>query len=332
MSSMIDDLLRPEALPDPTKTVSLVQTHISMVFIADGYVYKIKKGVDFGFLDFSSLEKREFYCHQEIKLNKRLSDGIYLGVLPVTHDGSHYKIGEGAGEIVDYAVKMKKIPQNTLMRALFEKGELKLEHLKDIAEVIGRFHLRADRSPEIDVFGRPEKVKINTDENFEQTEKYIDLTIDGQDYETLQKWTDRFFRENGSLFIKRVEDGKIRDIHGDLHMEHVVLSRPISIIDCIEFNDRFRYMDTLVDIGFLLMDLDYREGWELARELWESYYEVTGESGVDDLLIFYKVYRAYIRGKVNSFQLDDPNIADEDKRVISETASKYFKLARSYIR
>ncbi len=327
---MIDDLLQPASLPDKTENISLVQTHISLVFVADNFVYKIKKAVNFGFLDFSTLEKREHYCHQEIKLNRRLSPDLYVGVLPIHFDGKRYTVGKGRGDIVEYAVKMKRIPDEMLMRSLFSRGELRVKHLKEIAQVLARFHQNAQGSPGIDKFGRPEAFKINTDENFEQTEKYVGLTIKKKDFNAIHEWTNIFYKENRGLFQDRIDEGKIRDCHGDLHMEHICLEEPISVFDCIEFNDRFRYTDTVADIAFLLMDLEYRGGEDFSDRLWDLYAELTGDKGMDFLLTFYKVYRAYVRGKVNSFQLDDEHIGAREKEEAAQTAKKYFQLARSY--
>ena len=330
--SMIDDLLDPASLPDVTERVSLVQTHISLVFVADDFVYKVKKPVDFGFLDFTTLEKRRYYCFQEVRLNQRLAEDVYVGVLPIIHDGRQYRVGEGeGGKVVDYAVKMKKIPQDTLMKSLFSRGELCEEHLKKIAHVLAGFHLSAERSPEIDEFGKPEAFRVNTDENFEQTEKYKGITIEEMDFQALREWTNTFYEKNSELFRKRIRGGKIRDCHGDLHMEHICLTARLSIIDCIEFNDRFRYSDILADIAFLLMDLEYQGGKGFADQLWKFYGGETGEAGMEALLDFYKVYRAYVRGKVTSFQLDDDQISPREKEAAAQTAARYFQLARSYI-
>lgn len=331
MPSLIQDLLNPAALPDRTKSVSLVQTHISLVFIADEYVYKIKKPVDFGFLDFTSLKKREHYCHQEISLNQRLAEDVYIEVLPVTFDGMMHKIGIYDGETVEYAVKMKRIPDDRLMRALFHRGELREGHLKEIARVLARFHQNAEHTSEIEHFGRPEVFKVNTDENFEQTRKYTGKTITKEVFDDLFSWTDKFYKDKTSLFLDRISGKKIRNCHGDLHMEHVCLTDKLAIIDCIEFNDRFRYSDTIADIAFLIMDLEYQGGAGYADRLWSYYVEETGDIGMDELLTFYKVYRAYVRGKVISFQLDDKNIGPKEKEKAIEAASKYFMLARSYI-
>ena len=331
MSSMIDDLLNPSSLPDKTVGVSLVQTHISSVIIADAFVYKIKKNVNFGFLDFSSLEKRHYYCQQEVKLNQRLSEDLYIGVLPVFFDGEQYTLGKGSGDIVDYAVKMRKIPENRIMKSVFERGGLREEHLQRIAQVLARFHQNARRSSEIDGYGMPEIFRVNTDENFKQTKEYIDQTIEKDDFNDLRQWTDHFYIQKGDIFQERIDKGKIRDCHGDLHMEHICLMEPLAVFDCIEFNERFRYSDTLADIAFLLMDLEFRGGKGFSEVLWDYYKALTGDEDAYELLRFYKVYRAYVRGKVNGFQLDDPHINHQEKQRAVEVARRYFKLARSYI-
>jgi aminoglycoside phosphotransferase family enzyme len=326
---MIEDLLNPAYLPDQTKNVTLVQTHISMVFIADDFVYKVKKPANFGFLDFSTLEKRHHFCRQEVILNKRLSEGIYLGVEPIYFDGQHYSVGQGGGDIVEYAVKMKRIPDEKLMISIYDRGELTTDHLKKLSQVLAGFHLNAEQSAEIDHFG--ELIQFNTDENFEQTRKYIGTSIEKEDFDALSTWTDDFYRNNSDIFRQRLADRKIRDCHGDLHMEHVCLDDPIAIIDCVEFIDRLRYTDTFADIGFLLMDLEYRGGKDYSDQLWQFYAEQTGDLGMESLLTFYKIYRAYVRGKVISFQLDDEGISSDEKTKAAQTAKEYFKLARSYI-
>ena len=331
MSSIIDDLQNPAAFPDKTEGVSVVQTHISIVFVADEFVYKVKKPVNFGFLDFSSLEKRKYYCHQEIELNRRLSKDIYIEVLPILFDGAKHILGGASGDIAEYAVKMKRIPEDRLMKSVFERGELAGDHLKRIGKVLADFHSTTLRTPEIDQFGKSEAFKINTDENFEQVERYIGTTIQQNQFKAIKKWTNDFYRSNSGLFFERIKAGRIRDCHGDLHMEHICLTEDLPIIDCIEFNDRFRYSDTVADIAFLLMDLEYHGGEKYSKRLWNEYMNLAGEINVDSLLTFYKVYRAFVRGKVNSFQVDDDNIGSEEKEQAIQRARKYFRLAHSYI-
>jgi aminoglycoside phosphotransferase family enzyme len=330
MSNIIDDLQNPAAFPDKTKSIRVVQTHISAVFVGDEFVYKIKKPVDFGFLDFSTLEKRHYYCNQEVALNRRLSQDVYLGVLPVMFDGKTHTLKQRSGEAVEYAVKMRRIPDEKLMKSVFSKGELTDSHLEKIAKVLAGFHQRAAKSVEIDEFGKPESFKVNTDENFEQVEKYIGTTISKSEFDAIKQWTENFFETNHGLFLKRVEEGRIRDCHGDLHMEHICFEENLSIIDCIEFNERFRYSDAIADIAFLLMDLEFHGDKSSSKILWDYYKEFAGEEKVDSLLTFYKIYRAFVRGKVNSFQLDDMSISLEKKEEAVQTANNYFKLAYSY--
>ncbi len=331
MSSIIEDLKNPGSLPDKTDSVSVVQTHISIVFVADEFVYKVKKPVNFGFLDFTTLEKRKYYCNQEVRLNRRLSEGIYLDVLPVRYDGEKHILGGGSGEVVEYAVKMKRIPDEKLMKSVFDSGDLTEDRLKMIAQALSNFHMDALRTPEIDQYGKPDAFRVNTDENFEQVKKYIGVSIQENEFSALKRWTDGFYRPNRDIFLKRIEEGRIRDCHGDLHMEHICFTEPLSIIDCIEFNDRFRYSDTVADIAFLLMDLEYHGGKDGAAILWNFYKEFAGETDVNSLLTFYKVYRAFVRGKVDSFQVNDDNISEEKKNEAVKRARKYFQLAYSYI-
>lgn len=332
MSFNINDLINPESLPDPTEKASLVQTHISFVIIGDEFVYKIKKPVNFGFLDFSTLEKRKYYCQREIELNRRLSEGLYIDVLPVCYDGARYRIGEGRGDAIEYAVKMKRLPDDMLMKSLFERGLLTDEHILRISGKLADFHMNAGHSGDIEKFGDLEMFRINTDENFQQTEKYKDITISKEDFERIRKWTDDFYGTSKNIFYDRMKSHCIRDCHGDLHMEHICLTESTPIFDCIEFNERFRYTDTLADIAFLLMDLEYRGGNSFAELLWKDYSGLTESADMEGLLNFYKVYRAYVRGKVISFQLDDENIDPQKKEEAMLSAKRYFQLAGEYIK
>jgi aminoglycoside phosphotransferase family enzyme len=331
MKQIIEDLKNPAALPEKTSKVDVVQTHISVVFVADSFVYKVKKPVNFGFLDFSTLEKRKYYCHREVALNRRLARDLYVDVLPITRINGKYTLkGEGQ-EPVEYAVKMKRIPDDRLMKSLFVAGKITPEHLNDIAKVLSEFHATAMTGPEISKYAEPEKFKINTDENFQQVQNHCGLTISKQKFQDIQAYTDGFYKSHGDLFFKRIAKDRIRDCHGDLHMEHVCLMPGLPIIDCIEFNERFRYGDAIADIAFLLMDLEYHGGVNEAQILWNHYKDLSKEDDVDHLLTFYKVYRAFVRGKVNGFQIDDAAIGDAEKAAAVKRAKSYFDLAHAYI-
>jgi len=322
-------LLRPEIYPDLPREVKLIETHISLLFLTGNYVYKVKKPVDFGFLDFTSLEKRRYFCEQEVKLNRRLSPAIYLGVAEITRDRERISL-DGEGVVEEYAVRMRQIPEKLLMDKLLERGRVTPKMMEAVSEKLVRFYSEAETNELIRSFGRPERVKQDTDENFEQTEKYLGVTISKDVYEEIKRRTNEFFRVKERIFHQRIGSDRIRDCHGDLRLEHIFWGDEIAIFDCIEFNQRFRYTDVAADIAFLVMDLDYHGRKDLSEHLVRAYVEKSDDREVMNVLDFYKCYRAYVRGKVESFRLDDPNIPKEEKEKALQRARKYFELAWQY--
>jgi aminoglycoside phosphotransferase family enzyme len=322
-------LLNPAVYPDKPKEVKLIETHISLLFLTGNDVYKVKKPVDFGFLDFTSLEKRRHFCEREVTLNRRLSAGIYLGVVKITRDQDQISI-DGKGEIVEYAVRMKQIPDELLMDKLLEKGQVSLKMIEAISEKLVKFYFNAETNDLIRSFAKPERFKQDTDENFEQTEKYIGVTISKGAYEEIMKRTNNFFRNKREILLERIASNWIRDCHGDLRLEHIFWGEEISIFDCIEFSERLRYTDVAADIGFLAMDLDYHDREDLSKHLIHTFIEKSGDQDLLKVLDFYQCYRAYVRGKVESFRLDDPNIPGEAKKEALQRAQKYFDLAQRY--
>jgi len=329
ISSLQRALLNPTIYPDHPKEVQFIETHISLLFLTGNYVYKVKKPVDFGFLDFTSLEKRKHFCEKEVNLNRRLSTEIYLGVVKITLDHNQILL-EGRGEVVEYAVKMKQIPEELLMDHLLVKDQVTPQMMQAVAEKLVHFYSTAETSDFIKSFAKPERVKQDTDENFEQTGKYIDVTIAKDIYEEVRKKTNDFFRSKEKIFYQRIASDRIRDCHGDLRLEHIFWGDNISIFDCIEFNERFRYTDVAADIGFLAMDLEYHERKDLSKHLIQTYIEKSGDQDLMKALDFYKCYRAYVRGKVESFRLDDPNIPEKEKKEAQKRAQKYFNLSSRY--
>jgi aminoglycoside phosphotransferase family enzyme len=303
---------------------------MSFVFLTGEYVYKIKKPVNLGYLDYTTLEKRHFFCHQELKLNRRLCPDAYLTVVPIVEEKGGLCV-EGRGKAIEYAVKMKQLPQDRMMDVLLPRGQVTLEMVAKVAEKLTGFHKKAKTNPKIAAFGRLDVIRHNCDENFAQTEKYIGLTIPKAQYQRIKGYTDNFIKSNARLFGKRVREGKIRDCHGDLHAAHVCFTDDICIYDCIEFNDRFRYSDVASEIAFLAMDLDRYQKAGLSRHLVDTYLELSHDEELLKLLNFYKCYRAYVRGKVESFKLDDPYIPREKKVKVLTAAQGYFQLAESYV-
>jgi aminoglycoside phosphotransferase family enzyme len=329
VSSLQKALLRPEIYPDRPRVIKFIETHISLLFLTGNHVYKLKKPVNFGFLDFTSLEKRKFFCEQEIRLNRRLSPAIYLGVVSITREGDRIHL-EGTGDPVEYAVKMKQIPEEKLMDKLLEKKQVTPRMIEAVSEKLVKFYFAAETNDLIKSFAKPERVKQDTDENFEQTEKYVDVTISREVYEEVKKKTNDFFRRNEKIFQQRIASDRIRDCHGDLRLEHIFWGDEISIFDCIEFNERFRYTDVAADIAFLAMDLDSHGREDLSERLIGAYVKESGDHQLMEVLDFYKCYRAYVRGKVESFRLDDPYIPEREKKEAHKRAQEYFNLARRY--
>jgi len=328
--ALVQALLKPETYPHHPQKVELVQTQMSFIFLTGDYVYKVKKPVDLGYLDYTTLEKRSFFCRQEIELNKRLCPDAYLEVVPIVSRQGQIHLG-GEGEIIEYAVKMKQLPADRMMDKLLPQGLVTGQMMVRVAEKLAAFHHEARTSPEISAYGKLEAIKINADENFAQTERYIDVSIPSDKYNRIKAYTDNFLESNKSLFNKRVEDGKIRDCHGDLHAAHVCLANGICIYDCIEFNDRFRYGDVASEVAFLAMDLDRFRHADLSQAFVDAYVRLSRDRELPELLNFYKCYRAYVRGKVASFMLDDAYISAEEKKDILAAARRYFELAESYI-
>lgn len=322
-------LLNPAVYPDKPREVEFIETHISLLFLTGNYVYKVKKPVDFGFLDFTSLEKRRYFCDREVTLNRRLSPGIYLGVIKITHDQDRISL-DGKGEVVEYAVQMKQIPEELLMDKLLEKGRVTFQMIEAVSEKLVKFYFDAETNDLIKSFAKPERVKQDTDENFEQTEKYIGVTISREAYEEVKNRTNNFLRTKEEIFYQRINSDRIKDCHGDLRLEHIFWEDEISIFDCIEFNERFRYTDVAADIAFLAMDLDYHDREDLSEHLMHSFIRKSGDQDLPNILNFYKCYRAFVRGKVESFRLDDPNIPEGAKSEALQRAQKYFNLACRY--
>ncbi len=322
-------LLKPEIYPDHPQEIRWTETHISLLFFTGQYVYKFKKPVDFGFLDFTTLEKRKFFCEEEVRLNRRLSPGLYLGVVKVTEDQGKVSFN-GSGEVVEYAVKMREIPLDSLMDRLLQRGEVTSEMIQKVAEKLASFHSLAETNDYIKSFAKPKRVREDTEENFQQTIKYIDRVIPRRIFETIREQTNRFYEHREELFEKRITEERIRDCHGDLRLEHIFWGKEIFIFDCIEFNERFRYTDVAADIAFLSMDLDYHGRGDLDPFLIHTYMERSGDRDLLEILDFYKCYRAYVRGKVESFRLDDRGISEEEKEEAFQRAKRYFTLAYEY--
>jgi hypothetical protein len=325
---IVEALMKPEAYDENPGNIELCQTHISFVFLTNKLVYKVKKAVNFGFLDFSTLDKRHFFCEKELELNRRLCPDMYLEVVPINKSETIRIKGEG--ETVEYAVKMKRLPQDRIMTKLLDENKVDEKLIENIAKIIATFHGKAETNAKISQFGAPVAIGVNWKENFDQTEEYVGKTLSARDFKVIRGKVEDFMDANRALFAKRIVDGKIRDCHGDIHSGNIFVTDKVYIFDAVEFNERFRYSDVASDVAFLAMDLEFRKQPDLSKFFVRKYVEYSGDSEAAKLLPFYKCYRAYVRGKVVGFRLNDPNIAAKEKDEALKEAKAYFKLAVGY--
>ena len=323
-------LLSPHSYPDRPNHVRLKQTHSSWLLLAGPYAYKIKKPVNFGFLDFSTLEKRRYFSEREVLLNRRLCPEVHLGVIPISLHADTLAFGHG-DEIVEYAIKMRRLEDRYFMLRLLENGQVGTQELDRLVSTLKAFYEAQNPTEEVIAWGRIEKLKISTDENFQQTEHFIGFTISRSAFETIRFYTDNFYLRHRDLFESRVRGQRIRDCHGDLHLEHIhITPTTLSIYDCIEFNDRFRYIDVANDVAFLAMDLDFHGHADLSRQFTARITDALNDRGMLRLMDFYKCYRAYVRGKVQSFHQSVPGLPERERRESRALAERYFRLALQY--
>jgi uncharacterized protein len=319
----------PGAYPEPTLGVALIQTHISWVFLTDSFAYKVKKPVDFGFLNFTTLRRRHHYLNEELALNRRLCPEIYLAVLPITASRSGVRVG-GRGQPVDYVLQMVRMPQERMMDEVADRGELAREHLDRIIGRLAPFYEQAATGPRINKYGDPAIIAYNHEENFSRTEALAGELFPRGRFVEIRDFARSFLSRHRPLFLQRIREGRIRDCHGDLHMKNICLADHVHIFDCIEFNHRFRYGDVAADIDFLAMDLDFHGFRDLSRHFVTRFAEVSRDPDLLQMLDFYKCYRAYVRGKIHAFTAQDPAQPEAGRDQAMNTARAYFALAGEY--
>lgn len=282
-----------------------------------------------GFLDFSTVEKRRSACEAEVRLNRRLAEGIYLGIVPVTLDAGGRHQLEGGGEVVDWAVHMRRLPDNERSDVRLSQGRLQPEAVEAVAARLARFHSASTPTEQAAHFGGIDTVRRNVEENFEQTRASITDYLAPDEVREVESWQLRFLEEKHALFEARLGDGRVRDGHGDLRLEHVYIddSGGIIVIDCIEFNERFRYADVCADVVFLAMDLAFHQRVDLAERFLAAYAREANDYDLYPLIDFYESYRAFVRGKISSFVVSNPKTPHEARERAATDARRYFLLA-----
>jgi aminoglycoside phosphotransferase family enzyme len=328
---LVAALMEPAAYPEPTARVALIQTHISYVFLTDRFAYKVKKPVDLGFLNFTTLRRRHHYLKEELVLNRRLCPEIYLEVLPITARGQGVRLG-GQGHPVEYALKMVRLPQERMMDEVADRGELTAEHLNRIIDRLVPFYQQAATGPRINKYGEPAIITYNHEENFSRIAPLVDAMLSRQSFAEIRHFARSFLNRKRALFLSRIKAGRIRDCHGDLHMKNICLEDGVYVFDCIEFNPRFRYGDVAADIDFLAMELDFHGFRELSRHFVGRFAEQSRDPELLEILDFYKCYRACVRGKINAFTAQDPEQPAPAREQALKLARAYFSLAAAYAR
>jgi uncharacterized protein len=326
--SMLEDLRSPDAYPVPRPSVvTLVTTHISWVFLTDREVWKLKRPVDYGFVNYTTLERRRHCCEDEVRLNRRLAPDVYLGVVPVRLGPRGHWFGAD-GAIVDYAVRMRRLPDERSAEALLRRDALTPDRLAGLAERLARFFMDAAATPEA---GAIDTIRDNVVENFAQVEPFIGRFLSQDTFDAVRAWQLGILERHADRFRGRVAQGWIRDGHGDLRLEHVYFegAEPI-VIDCVEFNERLRRGDAAADVAFLAMELTARSRVDLAERFLAAFSLAANDHDLYGVVDFYAGYRAWVRGKVAAFLAADPSTPREKAGRKAEEARALFDLARSY--
>ena len=304
-ASLVQAMLDPEFYPKPPSEVTHKETHISHLFFAGELVYKVKKPVRYSFLDFSSLERRRYFLQEELRLNRRLAPSVYIGVLPITFDDLGWRLG-GWGEPSEYTLVMRRLPEKRMLPFLLETGQVTAAMMRELAEFVAGFHGTAERLTAI----APERyagiVTKQWRENLADLEPYVGKLIDPESFRSVEKFGADFIEHHTDLLQRRVAQGWLRDVHGDLHTEHICFApEGIQIFDCIEFKPEFRRCDLAAEIAFLTMDVEVRGGAGLVEPFLARYGELIHDEELPSLLPFWKCQRALVRGKV--YALRGPN-------------------------
>lgn len=331
LPTLIQAMLGPDCYPHPITTpVTLIQTHSSYVFLTGDYAYKVKKPVDFGFLDYSSLAKRKQFIEEELRLNRRTAPELYLDAVAITQMGDRYRL-EGSGKAVEYAVKMRQFEPGALFSDLIQTDQLTPDLMVQLAEQVAQFHRSAASNDGITRFGQVSQIRQAFDENYAQSQPYIGRGQTQKQLSDTQAYSDRIFADWGDRFQARMDQGKVRECHGDLHLGNICLwNGEVRLFDCIEFNESFRFVDVLEDIAFTVMDCDAQGRADLGTVFLNSYLEQTGDWQGVALLPLYLSRQAYVRAKVTSFRSDDSQLSEEMRKQLQAQASHYYQLAWQY--
>ncbi|TAK64774.1 bifunctional aminoglycoside phosphotransferase/ATP-binding protein [Methylobacter sp.] len=304
-----------------TNACDIIETHISWVLLTGQYAYKIKKPVNFGFLDFSTLEKRRFYCNEELRLNRRLASELYLDVVPITGTPDRPELG-GSGVAIEYAVKMTRFPPGQLLSEHAKLGQLNTDEIDQLAEIVSGFHQTIERTGESSPYGNSANIKHWFAENFEHISPLLILDSQKQQLQNIQQWGDSEGHKQAELMQYRKNQGYVRECHGDLHLGNMTLiNGKVILFDCIEFNPMLRWIDVISEVAFLFIDLLHFGYDRYAYRFLNRYLQHTGDYKGSALLRYYLVYRALVRAKVSLLRMSQQQDDAAAKQTLCEYAT-----------
>src|SRR5215813_11269163 len=316
----------------PTTEIVVLQTHISWVVLTGPYAYKIKKPVNLGFVDFSTLAQRHFFCQEELRLNRRLAPQLYLEVVALYGTPERPRF-HGQGAPLEYAVKMVQFAQETLLSHLIAVGQLRGAHIDCLTREVSAFHARIATADPVSRFGTPEAIYQPVQENFQHLFDTIDDPVRQTHARALEAWCQRTFTARRATFVARKRDGFVRECHGDMHLGNIMLlDDQVVIFDCLEFNEDLRWIDVASDVAFLTMDLEDRGRPDLAHRFLNGYLEATSDYDLLELLPFYLTYRAIVRAKVAGIRLGQSDLSPEEVAQARTAFGSYLDLAQRYMR
>ena len=328
---LIQSLQMGKGFYHPVSSIQKLETHISLILLTGEFAYKIKKPLDLGFLDFTTLEKRQYFCQEELRLNRRLAPELYLDVVKITGSPEQPVIG-GEGEAIEYAVKMRQFNQESMADQVLARGGFTIEHIDVLAKGVAVFHGAAEVAGPGVRFGNPDSVLDPAIQNFDQIGYLIENRADLDRLARLKQWTEQSFNQRLADFTARKENGFIRECHGDMHLGNIVVVEDTPILfDCIEFSEDFRWIDVMSEVAFLMMDLIDRQRSDLAWRFLNTYLEYTGDFEGLGLLTFYLVYRGMVRAKIAAIRGSQKGIDGDELHRNMESFRKYLSLAESFI-
>ncbi len=329
--SLIRTLLCSRAFPDHPSRVRLVQTHLSYVFLTHNRVYKIKKAVDLGFADFSTLAKRRRLCRVEVEINRRLAPRVYLGVIPIAMEGGKPVVGGRSGAVIEYAVVMKRVPDYRLLGRRLRRGPGDYPRIARVADRLARFYRTVGLGPRDPDIG-PEAIARLVRDNFLVLGKFSGSLFDAEVLSSLRAWSESSLKAQASLLRRRAREGRAVEGHGDLHLAHIYVNGEVEILDGTEFSRRFRTGDVARDLAFLAMDLDARDRHDLSRHFIRILSRRLGDPELPRLLPCYKVYRALVRAKVNALLSEETEVPRDIRKSSAGRAQRYVRLAERIAR